>query len=84
MKYVNAPLKVSEAKKSYWPDINVNFLSAKNVLNFRMTRADVLNHNSTPHTLEKRGGYMENDRDYLMELPSTYTGTYAAQLNHIP
>ena len=45
---------------------------------------DVLNRNSTPHTLEKCGGYMENYRDYLMELPSTYTGTSAAQLNHIP
>ena len=44
-------LYVSEAKKSYWPDINVNFLSAKNILNFRMTRADVLNRNSTPRNI---------------------------------
>ena len=58
-----------EAKKRvYWPDINVNFSLAENILNLRKT--DALINWNLPHTLEKCGDIRRMIQDFVTNLPS--------------
>ena len=57
--------KYSEAKKSYWPDIKINFSLAENTAKtIKFTYINKLSSwlcHRRPHTMKKYGGYMEND-----------------------
>ena len=64
--------KFQKQTRVYWPDINVNFVWAENILSLRMTKTDALINWTPPphtHTLEKCGGYMGNDSGFCNEPP---------------
>ena len=57
----------SKKKRVYWPDINVNFSLAENILNLKKT--DALINWNLPHTLEKSGDIRRMIQDFVTNLP---------------